>query len=124
MTTSICIAQLNFVVGDFSGNAQKIIEAAKQAHTQGASLLVTPELALCGYAAEDLLLRPSFQQASDEALQSIIAATADLPGLALLLGHTSGGVGYFAPSQHSKLDCQWPHRVQLCQTGAAELWCV
>ena len=93
MTTSICIAQLNFVVGDFSGNAQKIIEAAKQAHTQGASLLVTPELALCGYAAEDLLLRPSFQQASDEALQSIIAATADLPGLALLLGHTQAVSG-------------------------------
>ena len=93
MTTSICIAQLNFVVGDLSGNAQKIIEAAKQAHAQGASLLVTPELALCGYAAEDLLLRASFQQASDEALQRIVAATADLPGLKLLLGHTQAVPG-------------------------------
>ena len=54
MTTSICIAQLNFTVGDLSGNAQKIIEAAQQAHAQGAALLITPELALCGYAAEDL----------------------------------------------------------------------
>ncbi|MDO4593250.1 MAG: nitrilase-related carbon-nitrogen hydrolase, partial [Comamonadaceae bacterium] len=54
MTTSICIAQLNFVVGDFNGNAQKIIDAAAQADAQGAKLLVTPELALCGYAAEDL----------------------------------------------------------------------
>lgn len=88
MTTSICIAQLNYVVGDLSGNAKKIIEAAKQAHAQGASLLVTPELALCGYAAEDLLLRPSFQQASDEALQQVVAATVQLPGLKLLLGHT------------------------------------
>lgn len=93
MTISICIAQLNFVVGDLSGNAQKIIEAAKQAHAQGASLLVTPELALCGYAVEDLLLRASFQQASDEALQRIVAATADLPGLKLLLGHTQAVPG-------------------------------
>lgn len=93
MTTSICIAQFNFVVGDLSGNAQKIIDAAKQAHAQGASLLVTPELALCGYAAEDLLLRPSFQQASDEALQIIVAATKDMPGLALLLGHTQAVSG-------------------------------
>ena len=88
MTTSICIAQLNFTVGDLSGNAQKIIEAAKQAHTQGAALLVTPELALCGYAAEDLLLRPSFQQASDAALQQVIAASQDWPGLSILIGHS------------------------------------
>lgn len=86
MTTSICIAQLNFVVGDLSGNAHKIIDAARQAHAQGAQLLVTPELALCGYAAEDLLLRPAFQQAVDAALAQVIAASADWPGMALLLG--------------------------------------
>ena len=88
MTTSICIAQLNFIAGDLSGNAQKIIEAAKQAHAQGASLLVTPELALCGYAAEDLLLRPSFQQASEQALQQVIAASHEWPGLSVLVGHS------------------------------------
>jgi len=88
MTTSICIAQLNFVVGDLSANAQKIMDAAAQAHAQGAKLLVTPELALCGYAAEDLLLRDSFQQASDEALQRIVAASVQWPQLTLLVGHT------------------------------------
>ena len=93
MTTSLCIAQLNFVVGDLGGNAQKIIDAARQAHAQGASLLVTPELALCGYAAEDLLLRPSFQQASDAALQTVVAASAEWPGLTLLLGHTQAVAG-------------------------------
>src|SRR5574337_950364 len=60
MSFVICIAQLNFVVGDVPGNAQKIINAARQAHAAGARLLLTPELALCGYAAEDLYLRPSF----------------------------------------------------------------
>lgn len=93
MTTSLCIAQLNFVVGDLGGNAQKIIDAARQAYAQGASLLVTPELALCGYAAEDLLLRPSFQQASDAALQTVVAASAEWPGLTLLLGHTKAVAG-------------------------------
>ena len=87
MTTSICIAQLNYVVGDLSGNAQKIIHAAQQAYEQGASLLVTPELAVCGYAAEDLLLRSSFQKASDEALAQVVAASANFPGLTLLVGH-------------------------------------
>lgn len=93
MTTSLCIAQLNFVVGDLGGNAQKIIDAARQAYAQGASLLVTPELALCGYAAEDLLLRPSFQQASDAALQTVVAASAEWPGLTLLVGHTQAVAG-------------------------------
>jgi NAD+ synthase (glutamine-hydrolysing) len=58
MTIPICVAQLNFVVGDMPGNAQKIIDAAHQAHRRGVRLLLTPELALCGYAAEDLFLRP------------------------------------------------------------------
>ena len=46
MTLSICTAQLNFVVGDMPGNAQKIIAAAREAHAQGARLLLTPELAI------------------------------------------------------------------------------
>lgn len=88
MTTSICIAQHNYVAGDLSGNAQKIIEAAGQAYDQGARLLVTPELALCGYAAEDLLLRASFQQASDAAFQKIVEASRAWPEMAVLIGHS------------------------------------
>ncbi|HEY4665421.1 MAG TPA: NAD+ synthase [Comamonas sp.] len=103
MTTSICIAQLNFVVGDLGGNAQKIIDAAQQAHAQGVSLLVTPELALCGYAAEDLLLRPSFQQASDEALQKVVAASVAWPDLTLLVGHTRAVEG--SAHRHNTASC-------------------
>ena len=86
MTTSICIAQLNYAVGDLSGNAKKIIDAANVAHAQGAKLLVTPELALCGYAAEDLLLRPSFQQSVDAVVTQVVAASTAWPGMALLIG--------------------------------------
>jgi NAD+ synthase (glutamine-hydrolysing) len=93
MTTSICIAQLNFVVGDLTGNAQKIIDAAQQASAQGAQLLVTPELALCGYAAEDLLLRPSFQQSVDIAFEQLLSASKAWPDMALLVGYPQAVVG-------------------------------
>lgn len=93
MTTSLCIAQFNFVVGDLSGNAQKIMEAAQAAHASGAHLLLTPELALCGYAAEDLLLRPAFQAQSDAAFEQLVQASAQWPDLTLVLGHAQALAG-------------------------------
>ncbi|MFT3814623.1 MAG: NAD+ synthase [Acidovorax sp.] len=87
MTLSICTAQLNFVVGDMPGNAQKIIAAAREAHAAGARLLLTPELAICGYAAEDLYLRPAFLAACDDAVQTVARETAGLSDLAIVLGH-------------------------------------
>jgi len=83
----ISIAQFNFVVGDLQGNAQKIIQAARDAHAAGARLLLTPELALCGYAAEDLYLRPAFLTACDAALAEVVQASQSLPGLAIVVGH-------------------------------------
>jgi NAD+ synthase (glutamine-hydrolysing) len=87
MTIPICVAQLNFVVGDMAGNARKIIDAAQQAHARGARLLLTPELALCGYAAEDLFLRPAFIDACDDALKTVADETAELKGLSIVVGH-------------------------------------
>ncbi len=87
MTLSICTAQLNFVVGDLPGNVQKIVAAAHEAHAAGAQLLLTPELALCGYAAEDLFLRPAFQAACDDAVKAVARETAGLKDLAIVLGH-------------------------------------
>ncbi len=91
MTLQICIAQLNFVVGDMTGNARKIIDAAHQAYAQGARVLVTPELAICGYAAEDLLLRPAFIDACDDALKTVARELAGLKGMHVVLGHPQGG---------------------------------
>ncbi|WP_382157455.1 NAD+ synthase [Hydrogenophaga sp. ANAO-22] len=93
MTLSICVAQLNFVVGDMVGNARKIVDAATQAHARGARLLLTPELALCGYAAEDLFLRPAFIDACDDALKVIAAGTAHLKGLHIVVGHPARAPG-------------------------------
>ena len=93
MKLSICIAQLNFTVGDLRGNAQKIIDAAHKAHAGGAALLLTPELALCGYAAEDLFLRPAFLAACDDAVKHIAEATAALKDLVIVLGHPQRASG-------------------------------
>ena len=93
------MAQLNFVVGDLAGNARRVVQAAQEAHAAGAQLLVTPELALCGYAAEDLLLRPAFLDGCDDALRAIARDTAGLSGLTVVVGHparhwpTGGHVG-------------------------------
>ena len=87
MTLKLCVAQLNFVVGDLAGNARLIIDAARQAHAQGASILLTPELAICGYAAEDLFLRPAFVDACDDAVKTVARETAGLNGLHIVVGH-------------------------------------
>ena len=88
---TIAVAQLNYTVGDMQGNARKIIDAARQAHADGGDLVLTAELAICGYAAEDLFLRPAFIAACDAAVLSVAEALADLPGLTVVVGHPSGG---------------------------------
>lgn len=78
MALTICTAQLNVTVGDMAGNAQKIIAAARTAYERGARLVVTPELSICGYPAEDLLLRPAFIAACDDAVKSVARELAGL----------------------------------------------
>ena len=91
MTLKLCVAQLNFIVGDLEGNAQKIIAAAQDAYADGARLLLTPELSICGYAAEDLFLRPAFIHACDDAVKSVAHALAGLKDMSVVVGHPSGG---------------------------------
>ena len=91
MTLKLCVAQLNFIVGDLQGNAQKIITAATDAYASGARLVLTPELSICGYAAEDLFLRPAFIHACDDAVKTVAHALAGLKDLSVVVGHPSGG---------------------------------
>ncbi|MCE2718016.1 MAG: NAD+ synthase, partial [Dolichospermum sp.] len=80
----IAIAQINPLIGDLSGNAQKILEMCQQASLTGVRLLLTPELSICGYPPRDLLLNPSFVVAMDQTLQKLAE---DLPtNLAVLVG--------------------------------------
>ena len=91
MTLKLCVAQLNLVVGDLAGNSKKIIEAAQSAYAQGARLVLTPELSICGYAAEDLFLRPAFITACDDAVKTVARELAGLKNLMVVVGHPSGG---------------------------------
>ena len=90
MSLKIAVAQLNFVVGDMPGNARRIIDAARAAYAQGARLLLTPELSICAYICEDLFLRPSFIAACDDAVKAVARETADLAGMAIVVGHPVG----------------------------------
>jgi len=81
---AIAIAQLNPTIGDISGNAQQILAAANQAADQGAQLLLTPELSLCGYPPRDLLMHPDFIESMAIALNQL--ATELPPQLTALIG--------------------------------------
>ncbi|MCA8934026.1 MAG: NAD+ synthase [Rhodospirillaceae bacterium] len=84
-TLSIAIAQLNPVMGDMPGNLAKLRAARAQAAAEGADLMVTTELVICGYPPEDLVLKPFFQDRVAEAVHALAADTAD-GGPAVLLG--------------------------------------
>ncbi len=84
-TLKIALAQLDPVVGDLAGNAQKVRNARAEAARQGADLLLMPELFLTGYPPEDLVLKPAFVRAATQATTSLAADTAD-GGPAVLLG--------------------------------------
>jgi NAD+ synthase (glutamine-hydrolysing) len=83
----VALAQINAVVGDLAGNAQRLIEAAQAAHRQGVQLMLSPELGLTGYPPEDLLLRPAFLDACDAALTDLAKQLAPLVGLTVVVGH-------------------------------------
>ena len=79
----IAVAQFNAVLGDLAGNSIRILEFAKRAREAGAQVLLTPELALCGYPPEDLLMRPDFYRACAEQVD-MLARAAPLP---IVLGY-------------------------------------
>jgi NAD+ synthase len=82
---TIALAQLNPTVGDIDGNAELVRTARAEAAAAGCDLIVTSELVIPGYPPEDLVFRPSFQEACDAAVQKLAAETAD-GGPALLIG--------------------------------------
>ncbi|HET9764523.1 MAG TPA: nitrilase-related carbon-nitrogen hydrolase, partial [Casimicrobiaceae bacterium] len=86
----IAIAQLDCVVGDLAGNAARILGAVADARRGGADLVVTPELSLCGYPPEDLLLRNAFLAACRAELQQLAGA---FSGPSVLVGFPEATAG-------------------------------
>lgn len=83
-SVKIAVAQINCVLGDLSGNSAKIQDCAARAQAAGAQVLLTPELSLCGYPPEDLLLREGFFRDCAAALEQLAAA---LPRIKVIVGH-------------------------------------
>src|ERR1700704_4725000 len=79
----IALGQINPTVGDFSGNAAKIVDFARRAKAAGAGMILFPELSVCGYPPRDLVERPSFVTRNRETVERIAAET---PGIAVICG--------------------------------------
>jgi NAD+ synthase (glutamine-hydrolysing) len=88
----LALAQSNPIVGDFVGNTDKIIAAARKAWDAGADLLLTGEMALSGYPIEDLAAQPSFLRAARAAVDALPArlVSEGLGDLVLVVGHPDG----------------------------------
>ncbi len=84
----IAMAQMNPVVGDLQGNAQKAIGWIKEARKAKADLLALPELAISGYPPEDLLLKPRFLADNRRALKEIMK---HCRGVAVVVGYVGQG---------------------------------
>ena len=82
---AIAVAQLNPIVGDIAGNADKARTARAQAAREGADLVALPELFLCGYPPEDLVLKPALQAACRAKVEELARESSD-GGPALLIG--------------------------------------
>ncbi|NCX47419.1 MAG: NAD+ synthase [Verrucomicrobia bacterium] len=79
----IGILQLNFTVGDFRGNSEKLVSAYERAVREGAELCVGSELGLCGYPPRDLLNRRDFVESHERALREVAKRVGKVP---LLIG--------------------------------------
>src|SRR5262250_174355 len=82
---SIAVAQLNPIVGDVAGNAEKARRARAHAARDHADLVALPELFVCGYPPEDLVLKPALQAACRAAVETLARDTAD-GGPAMVIG--------------------------------------
>ena len=79
----LALAQINCTVGDLQGNADRILEYAGRARSSGADVVLTPELSLCGYPPEDLLLREGFYS---DCRRELEALAAKLTGIIAVVG--------------------------------------
>lgn len=73
------IAQINTTVGDFAGNADKILRAYRELARKGADFVITPELAVCGYPPMDLVFRSGFIAAAERHVNALAVDTGAVP---------------------------------------------
>ena len=79
----ICLAQLNFKIGDFEGNTAKIADTIFTAKQKGADLVVFSEMSVCGYMPDDLLDYPWFVEKCEHSLDAVAQSC---QGIAAIVG--------------------------------------
>ena len=80
---TVCLAQVDPLVGDVRGNLQLCLDTVAEARRTGARLVIFPELVLCGYPPEDLLFHRDLRRRIAEALAALREASGDI---AILVG--------------------------------------
>ena len=98
----IALAQFNPTVGDFAGNAARILDLAGQAKQRGADLAVFTELCLCGYPPQDLLERPAFLDRNIDELKAL-AGKVPVPALVGYAGRVKNSAGKSAANKAALL---------------------
>src|SRR3954471_4178296 len=84
----VALAQIDPVVGAFDANVRKILEAYERACAEGARLLLTPELGVCGYPPHDLIDRPEIFERNEKAIEDLMALS-KRQTTALAVGHVA-----------------------------------
>ncbi|HSX12623.1 MAG TPA: nitrilase-related carbon-nitrogen hydrolase, partial [Rhabdochlamydiaceae bacterium] len=74
----LAVAQINPIVGDLEGNTHKILQYIKRARAQNVDIVIFPELSVCGYPPEDLVLHHDFVEQMQKCLQKIAKACTDM----------------------------------------------
>ena len=97
----IALAQIDTTVGDFEGNAARIRAATERARAAGATLVVFPELALCGYPPRDFLDMPDFLERAGRTLEELARPAAWSRDVAVVLGFPEAAPGAPAPGVYN-----------------------
>jgi NAD+ synthase (glutamine-hydrolysing) len=85
------IAQINGVIGDFPGNAKRLLQAYRECLEQGAELVITPELSLAGYPPRDLVFKSRFVPKCLQALDYLAGEVKEVPLLVGYIDHHDSG---------------------------------
>jgi len=97
----IALGQIDTTVGDFAGNAARIRAVTEQARAAGASLVLFPELALCGYPPRDFLDLPEFLDRADRTLAELAQPAEWSRGIAVVVGFPEAAPGAPPPGVYN-----------------------
>lgn len=94
----IILSQLNYHIGNFESNENKIIKCIKEAKTEKADLIVFAELAVCGYPPRDFL---EFSDFTEMCVQSIRRIAEHCNGIAAIVGAPSANQSHKGKKLHN-----------------------